>query len=57
MKRGISEKHAIQSAFNGRGAWWNSGASHMQSAFRKSYFDRCGLVSLLDQILQFQRTS
>lgn len=57
MKRGLSEKHAWKSATNGRGAWWNSGASHMNSAFRKSYFDRCGLVSLLDRILQFQRTS
>ncbi len=56
-KRGLSENCAFQSAFNGRGAWWNSGASHMNNAYRKSYFDRCGLVSLLDQILQFQRTS
>ena len=35
-------------------AWWNAGASHMHAAFPKSYFDRCGLLSLLDQRLRFQ---
>ena len=50
MKRGLEEGRAWQSATNGRGAWWNSGASHMNEAFRKSYFDTCGLLSLLDTI-------
>ena len=57
MKRGLSETRAWMSASNGRGAWWNSGASHMHIAFRKSFFDSCGLVALLDHILNFQRTS
>lgn len=57
MKRGLSETRAWISASNGRGAWWNSGASHMNDAFRKSFFDSCGLVALLDHILQFQYTS
>jgi len=39
---------------SGRGAWWNAGASHMNQAFKKSYFDRCGLVSLLDLELKCQ---
>ena len=49
MKRGLSEQRSWQSAKNQRGPWWNAGASHMHRAFPKSYFDRFGLVSLLDQ--------
>jgi RNA-directed DNA polymerase len=49
MQRGLSEERAWRSATNGRGPWWNSGASHMNEAFPKAYFDRLGLVSLLDQ--------
>lgn len=50
-KRGLEERRARASAFNGRGAWWNSGASHMNDAFRKRYFDNLGLFSLLDKLL------
>ena len=57
MKRGLERDRALKSAMNGRGPWWNAGASHMNEAFPKSYFDRCGLVSLLDQRLKLQRTS
>ena len=49
MKRGIAEERAWKSATNGRGAWWNSGASHMNQAFPKKFFDKLGLLSLLDQ--------
>jgi RNA-directed DNA polymerase len=56
MKRGLSEKRAWQSAANGRGPWWNSGASHMNQAFPKSYFDKLGLVSLLNQLHRLQLT-
>ena len=48
MKAGLAEERAFRSAFNQRGPWWNSGASHMNHAFAKSFFDRLGLVSLLD---------
>ena len=48
MKAGLPEERAFRSAFNQRGPWWNSGASHMNQAFQKSFFDRLGLVSLLD---------
>jgi hypothetical protein len=48
MKRGLGEKRAWQSATNGRGPWWNSGASHMNEAFLKKFFDQLGLVSLLE---------
>ena len=54
MKRGLTEERAFRSAFNQRGPWWNSGANHMNQAFPKSYFDRLGLVSLLDTMRRLQ---
>jgi len=53
----LAEERAFRSAFNQRGPWWNSGASHMNRAYRKSYFDRLGLVSLLDTVRRLQRVS
>lgn len=55
MKLGLTEERAFRSAFNQRGPWWNSGASHMNQAFPKSFFDRLGLVSLLDTTRRLQR--
>jgi group II intron reverse transcriptase/maturase len=57
MSRGLMEVRAWQSATNGRGPWWNSGKSHMNHAFPKSYFDRLGLVSLLDTVRRLQCVS
>jgi len=57
MKRGLTEERAWRSATNGRGPWWNAGASHMHAAFPKSWFDHLGLVSLLDTVPRLQRTS
>ncbi|MGQ0836074.1 MAG: group II intron reverse transcriptase/maturase [Gammaproteobacteria bacterium] len=54
MKRGLPRVQAWQSATNGRGAWWNAGAGHMHLAYPKSYFDRMGLVSLVDTRRRFQ---
>lgn len=50
LRSGIPQERARQSAFNGLGKWFNSGASHMNAAFRKSYFDHLGLVSLLAKL-------
>jgi RNA-directed DNA polymerase len=57
MKRGLTEERAWRSATNGRGPWWNAGASHMNAAFPKSWFDSLGLVSLLDTVQRLQRAS
>ncbi len=46
-----------RSAPSGRGAWWNAGASHMNAAFPKSFFDHMGLVSLVDTHRRFQSQS
>ncbi len=56
MGVGLSEARAWQSATNGRGPWWNGGASHM-NAFPKSWFDRQGLVSLRDTQRRFSLVS
>jgi Group II intron, maturase-specific domain len=53
-QRGLDEARARQSASYGRGPWWNAGASHMNDAYRKAYFDKLGLISLLDQHRRLQ---
>lgn len=45
---GLSKERAWKSSVNGRGPWWNSGASHMNQALPKRYFAKQGLISLLD---------
>ena len=57
MRRGLTEERAWRSARNGRGPWWNSGASHMNDAFRKSFFDQLGLVSTLGELRRLQSVS
>ena len=57
MKRGLTEERAWRSAKNQRGPWFNAGASHMNAAFPKSWFDRLGLVSLLDTVQRLQRVT
>ena len=46
---GLDAERAGQSAQNGRGPWWNAGASHMHLAVPTSVLRRMGLVSLLDE--------
>jgi RNA-directed DNA polymerase len=57
LERNIVEERSHTSSCNGRGAWWNSGASHMNEAFPKKYFDQCGLVCLLDELRRLQAAS
>jgi RNA-directed DNA polymerase len=54
---GLAEARAWHSARNGQGPWWNSGASHMNHAFPKRFFDRLRLVSLADSSRRLQRHS
>jgi RNA-directed DNA polymerase len=56
MRRlGLDEARAWKSAVNGRGPWWNSGASHMNQALPKKLWDQLGLVSILDTINRLSR--
>ncbi len=57
MRAGLGEVRAWQSATNGHGPWWNGGASHMNAAYPKSWFDRMGLVSLLETRQRFLSAS
>jgi hypothetical protein len=51
MKRGLKEERAWVSATNGRGAWWNAGASHMNQAYPITYFNKLGLVNLMTKLV------
>ena len=46
---GLDVSRARISAYNGRGPWWNAGASHMNQAVSTSMLRRMGLMSLLDE--------
>jgi group II intron reverse transcriptase/maturase len=48
---GLDQERALQSAFNERGPWWNSGSSHMNQTFPISFFANLGLVSLFSLIV------
>jgi len=47
MQRGLDRERAWRSAYNGRGPWWNAGASHMNDAYRAAFFAQLGLPSLI----------
>src|ERR1017187_5337002 len=60
MRRQLEQSRAWKSATNGHGPWWNSGASHMNQAFPKTWFTAQRLVSLLDthqRLLLIDRTA
>ena len=54
MRLGLPEVRACHSASNGRGPWWNSGASHLTVTLPNRYFARLGLVSLVDTVVRLQ---
>jgi len=47
---GFDEVRAWVSATNGRGPWWNAGASHMNHAYPTTYFNKLGLVNLMTKL-------
>lgn len=57
IQRGLPRERAWKSAGNGRGSWWNAGASHMNEALPRKYFDHLGLVSLLNQRRRVLKTA
>jgi RNA-directed DNA polymerase len=54
---GLDEARAAASAYNGRGPWWNAGASHLNQAVPTSMLSRLGLVSLLQEHRRLTYTS
>jgi RNA-directed DNA polymerase len=57
MQRGLAEERAWRSAYNGRGPWWNAGASHMNDAYRAAFFANLGLPSLQMEHRRLNRVS
>jgi len=49
VKLGLDPARAAASAYNGRGPWWNAGASHMNQAVPTSLLRRMGLVRLIEE--------
>jgi len=56
-RRGLDETRARASAYNGRGPWWNAGASHMHAAVPTAVLRQLGLLSLLDEHQRLARPS
>ena len=54
---GINEERSWLSAYNGRGPWWNAGASHMNQALPTSYFRNLGLTPMIETLDRLKRTS
>jgi len=50
---GLERGRARESAFNGRGPWWNAGASHMNAVLPTACLRKLGLISVLDEVIWF----
>ncbi len=53
IQLGIEKARAFASAYNGRGPWWNAGASHMNAAVTAKGLQQQGLMSLLTEHRRF----
>jgi RNA-directed DNA polymerase len=56
-RAGLDIARARTSALNGRGPWWNAGASHMHAAVPTATLRRLGLLSLLDEYQRLKNAS
>ena len=55
IRRGLARARAWISATNGRGPWWNAGASHMNQAIPTRYLRQLGLVSFVQESRRLER--
>jgi len=55
-RRGLEASRAAYSALNGRGPWWNAGASHLNQAVPAAVLRQQGLLSLLEEHQRLHRT-
>ncbi len=55
-KHGLNEIRAAESASNGRGPWWNAGASHMNEALPLGWFRQRQLISVSERIHRYQKS-
>ena len=56
LRLGLDRHRAFRSSCNGRGPWWNAGASHMNQAVPTRLLRRLGLVSCLDEYHRLARS-
>lgn len=49
LRLGLARHRAFRASCNGRGPWWNAGASHMHAALPTRLFRSLGLISCLDE--------
>jgi RNA-directed DNA polymerase len=56
IQLGLKKERGWQSAMNGRGPWWNAGASHMNACVPAKMLHAQGLVSLLYMHQRFVRS-
>ena len=56
MRHGIAEARAAESARNGRGPWWNAGASHMNEALPLGWFRQRRLIFIGERIQRYQKS-
>jgi RNA-directed DNA polymerase len=56
-RRGLDHERAQRSAWNGRGPWYNAGASHMNHAVPTSELRGLGLISLMEEHRRFACSS
>lgn len=55
IRLGIDRVRAWVSVSNGRGPWWNAGASHMNQALPTRHFTQLGLISLVQKCTELNR--
>ena len=56
IARGLTPDRAKASSVNGRGPWWNAGASHMNQAVPTAVLRQLGLVSLIQEHRRLARS-
>lgn len=57
QEHGVNRNRAAKAAWNGRGPWWNAGASHMNLVRPTRWFRDMGLVSLLEEHRRLKRST
>lgn len=57
VARGLEPERAQRAASNGRGPWWNAGASHMGHCVPNAFLSKLGLVSFLDEFKKLMRST
>ncbi len=57
VRRGLDPQRAALSAGNGRGPWWNAGASHMNQVISTRFLRTLGYVSLLEEMQRLKSSA